>query len=33
MRLHSTQDAVADEVLSTNALALVAGMLLDQQLS
>jgi uncharacterized HhH-GPD family protein len=29
--LHITQDDAADEVLSTNAFALVAGMLLDQQ--
>lgn len=31
MRLHLTQDEAADEVLSTNGFALLAGMLLDQQ--
>ena len=31
MKLQITQDETADEVLSTNAFALVSGMLLDQQ--
>ncbi len=31
MTLHIAQDEAADEVLSTNAFALVSGMLLDQQ--
>ncbi len=31
MKLQITQDEAADEVLSTNAFALVSGMLLDQQ--
>lgn len=31
MTLHITQDEAADEVLSTNAFALLSGMLLDQQ--
>lgn len=31
MTLHIAQDEAADEVLSTNAFALLAGMLLDQQ--